>query len=915
MRSTQTTPSPYPLRLSVILGLCLFMLAELAVGTITRAAETDDLEPKAGASLPQAESPALIQMLVPGFHVSEIPVELTNVNNVRFRDDGKLVTLGYNGDIHLLSDTDGDGLEDHATVFYQNEGSLRGPIGIALTPPGYSKGRGLFVPSKGKVSLIVDTDGDDRADDEILVADGWKEIPQNVDAVGVTLDAEGNLFFGLGTANYANGYLVNDQGVAEYSLLSDRGTVQKVSADFSKRETVCTGIRFPIAFAFNDEGDLFCTEQEGATWLANGNPFDELLHIRSGRHYGFPPRHPRHNPGVIDEPSTFDYSPQHQSTCGMVFNEAEQGGSIFGPPWWKGQAIVCGESRGKIWRTKLVNTDVGYVAQSQLIACLQMLTVDACVAPNGDLVVACHGGPPDWGTGPTGIGKLFRIHMTQPDAPRPVTAWAESNREVRIAFDHPLDPLAFRDVTRKIRIEYGDFVRPGDRFENLVPPYAVVQAQKLAPRRELAVTGVAITQDMRTLIVSTEAMTEATSYAISLPDFSAEAGEGTGVVAAASAATEGRIDVGYSLAGVWVEWNPAERSSLTPWSGWIPHLDLSVSRQLLAESASHAGLWDRLDEPGQLKLTTQVNLLDVLRPAVQPGSELDYEWPDEVARFKVRGADRLAMSVEADRVQNWKVTKRGPFKHSSPANVVDPIQVTVMLTTEQAKAAELSCSIATNEDATERPVPLRRFLVPWLEAPSDQSLRPGEANPLDRLSDRKIAELDGGSWGRGHRLFHSEQVGCAKCHVSNEQGQLIGPDLRNLVHRDYSSVLRDIVDPSYAINPDYISHLVALDDGRVLTGVLRTEGGQLLLGNEQGKSERLVADRIDRMQPASTSVMPKGLLDKLDAGQQRDLMTYLLLSPPRMPLDSPLKAPPIRSSADVAMALAGCPKRSKRHGR
>ncbi len=33
-------------------------------------------------------------------------------------------------------------------------------------------------------------------------------------------------------------------------------------------------------------GDLFCTEQEGATWLANGNPFDELLHVQKGKHYG-----------------------------------------------------------------------------------------------------------------------------------------------------------------------------------------------------------------------------------------------------------------------------------------------------------------------------------------------------------------------------------------------------------------------------------------------------------------------------------------------------------------------------------------------------------------------------------------------------------------------------------------------------
>ncbi len=351
-------------------------------------------------------------MLVPGFEVLEIPVELTNVNNIRFRPDGQLVTLGYNGDIHLLSDSDGDGLEDRAKLFWKNEGSLRGPIGMLLTPPNYPHGQGVFTPSKGKLSLIVDQDGDDKADKELVVASGWQEIPQNVDATGIAMDASGYLYFGLGTANYANAYLVDEQGVAHYDLHSERGTVQRVSPDFKTRETVATGIRFPIAFAFNAAGDLFCTEQEGATWLPNGNPLDELLQVVAGRHYGFPPRHPRHNPDVIDEPSLFDYAPQHQSTCGMVFNLAVNGGPVFGPQWWSGHALLCGESRGKIWRTQLVPSAHGYVAATQLIACLQMLTVDACVAPNGDLVVACHSGPPDWGTGPTGIGKLFRVRMT-----------------------------------------------------------------------------------------------------------------------------------------------------------------------------------------------------------------------------------------------------------------------------------------------------------------------------------------------------------------------------------------------------------------------------------------------------------------------------------------------------------------------
>src|SRR5262249_26914042 len=180
-------------------------------------------------------------------------------------------------------------------------------------------------------------------------------------------------------------------------LKSERGTILKVAPDFGKREIVCTGIRFPVGMAFNRHGDLFVTDQEGATWLPNGNPLDELLHIQPGRHYGFPPRHPKHLPGVIDEPSVFDYGPQHQSTCGMLFNEPVPGGKFFGPAGWEGDAILCGESRGKLYRTKLVKTEHGYVAQNHLLACLNMLTVDACVSRSGDLVVAVHSGPPDWG--------------------------------------------------------------------------------------------------------------------------------------------------------------------------------------------------------------------------------------------------------------------------------------------------------------------------------------------------------------------------------------------------------------------------------------------------------------------------------------------------------------------------------------
>lgn len=856
-----------------------------------------------GEPLVKVENPPAIQMLSPGFEVYELPIELPNVNNVRYREDGKLVALGYNGDIHLLSDTDGDGLEDSAKAFWKNTGSLRGPIGLQLTPPSYAHGRGAFVPSKGKVSLIVDKDADDVADEEIVIAKGWQEITQNVDAVGIAMAPDGSVYFGLGTENYANAYLVDEAGKASYKKESERGTVQRILPDLKSRETVCTGIRFPIAFAFNREGDLFCTEQEGATWLANGNPFDELLHIRPDRHYGFPPRHPRYNPEVIDEPSTFDYGPQHQSTCGMVFNGPVNGGPIFGPNQWDANAIVCGESRGKLWRTQLVKSKFGYVAASQLIACLQMLTIDACVAPNGDLVVACHSGPPDWGTGPTGIGKLFRIKMVDASAPRPTMTWMESPNEIRIAFDRPLDPLKLRSLTEGIRVEYGPYVKAGDRFEHLAPPYAVVHRQSNSPRKTAVVASTSVTNDLRTMIIYTSKLNTNTSYAVTLPSYeSNQAEEGEPSVRKVSSQRaidqHPQIDIDGSGNGLMAYWKSSDPNEPRELSTWIPHVDLVVSKALTHGSAGHDEFWAAVQQPGVLRLTGKLDLHSMLRPAVQPGSSLDYEWPPEKVTVRFRSTESIQFnSVAISRPEKLSVDDKSHLLFDYSGEATEWVDFEVRVATRANQFPDLSITTFTNEDSRDRPVPLRRFMMPWLRP---ETLDGNEPKPAET-----IVELEGGSWGRGRRVFHSEAAGCFKCHAIGSAGTKIGPDLSNLIHRDYASVVRDIVNPSYAINPDYIGHIIALTDGQTLTGVLRDEQGELLLGDNQGKTTRIHRDEIEQMKSAQSSIMPAGLHEKLTKEQLKDLLTSLLTEPPHMPLDSPLKAPPIRTPSEVAAVLAG----------
>lgn len=853
-------------------------------------------QPVAGAKpLESILDPPPVQMFVPGFSVRELPLRLPNINNVRCRPDGRLVALAYNGDVYLLSDADGDGLEETAEVFWKNPGRVRAPIGMALTPPGYEQGDGLFMATKSECLLVVDTDEDDRADREIVVATGWSESFHNVDALGVAIDPrDGSVYFGLGTANFADPYLKDKEGRPHYRLDGERAAIVKVAPDFSNREVFCSGIRFPVALAFNRAGDLFCTDQEGATWVPNGNPFDELLHVQPGRHYGFPPRHPRLLPGVVDEPSTYDYGPQHQSTCGLIFNEPVGDGRAFGPEFWRGDALVCGYSRGKLYRTKLAKTRTGYVADNRLIACLDMLTVDSCVTREGDLVVAVHSGGPDWGSGPGGEGKLYKVRYQNPDVPQPVATWASARDEVRIAFDLPLDPEQLRGLAEATEITYGPHVRAGDEFESLRPGYEVVGRQISSIRRDLRVHSAQVTADRRTLLLTTDPHSLAAWYAVRLPGLGRPSPE------LASSRSElpqqPRIDLDYTLGGVDASWETTGSS----WSGWLPHPDLGVCRTLLHGSAEHESLWPLLDGPGVLRLRTQLDLTHMLRARVQPGSELDYALTPEDVRvtftasvpFQLTGPDGSVKSERRDR--GYAATIR---QQTTPESAPVPIELAL----ESAGGGiDLSVAWHTAEDDRDRPLPLARLLLPWA--------RQTQEDLLPETAERVIPELAGGSWARGRAVYFGETAACSKCHAVHGEGGTIGPDLTNLVHRDYASVVRDVTRPSYAINPDYISHIVALKDGRVLTGTIRGDGERLALSDTNAQVTTIDRASIEEMVPSTKSIMPEGLVEKLGAEGIRDLLTFLLTRPPHMPLEGAAAPPAPRSREELRTLLAGAPE-------
>lgn len=844
-------------------------------------------------NLKALDSQVPIQMLEPGFTVRELPVQLTNINALTYSPDGLLYALGYDGRIHVLHDTDGDGLEDRAEVFWDKP-TLRTPLAFTCRP------EGLYVVSNGKISLFrgkVAQPGGEIIEE--VVVSGWAKddgtTGGGVDALGLAFDDKNNLFFGLGCADYTNAFRIKE-GKSHYDLKSERGTILKVSPDRKHREIVCTGIRFPVGLAFNKPGDLFCTDQEGETWLPGGNPQDELNHIIPGRHYGFPPFSPYLVPphlfpklqfgnearganetGLVhDEPPVVAFGPQHQSTCGLVFNENQPGRAAFGPPGWEDDALVAGFSRGKIWRVQLVKTDSGYIGRPTLIAATQMLALNLAISPTGDLVVACHSGLPDWGTGPSGPARLFKISYTGRSAPQPVIAWPTGPLEVRVAFDRPV-PNELLDTSRA-EITFGEYVRAADRFEILKPPYKVVQDQSHYPRTNLRIASAKWSKDRRTLSLTTDPPSHRATYALTLPLSQSNRRD-------ARDESEHAIELAYNLAGVEARWKGEKDGE--EWQGWLPHLDLEVSRALTKGSAEHEKLFKLLTRPGQLSLETRVAL-----PSTK--QRQGYLTGPGPIVLNIQSSSEFAVVND---------TNIGIFGQARSKGIrigaEDKNKITARIATGETLTG-LQVSYHTDHDPTPRPLPLDWQMLPW--APLQPSM-PATTPPIS-------PELAGGDWKRGAAVFFSQEANCSACHLLRDKGGKIGPDLSNLIFRDAASVLRDIVDPSAVINPDYVPFTVQLKNGRVLAGIPRVnQDGSVRVFDTDAKETLVRQADIERLDPSAVSIMPKGYEEKLGKEKLRDLLTFLTNPPADSPSrssgaqDPKQPAPPLRRRAEVNAIL------------
>jgi len=150
----------------------------------------------------------------------------------------------------------------------------------------------------------------------------------------------------------------------------------------------------------------------------------------------------------------------------------------------------------------------------------------------------------------------------------------------------------------------------------------------------------------------------------------------------------------------------------------------------------------------------------------------------------------------------------------------------------------------------------------------DKSIRNRAAQllPLPKRADQeplpplgKLAQMKG-QVRQGRELFRGKAT-CSNCHVVNDHGKEVGPNLSEIGSKlSREAMLTSILDPSAGISHNYENHVVLLDTGQVVTGLKMTEtGDRIVIRNAEGVDREIPKEQIESMRQSEKSLMPEEL--------------------------------------------------------
>ena len=334
------------------------------------------------------------------YRIYTIPVPediVLEVGGIVVRPDGNLLVCTRRGEIWLVEHPDAEDLSQiRFRLFAQG---LHEPLGMTLI------GNDLYVCQRPELTLLRDTDGDDRADEFITVCDSWGLSGDYHEfAFGPAVTPDGSFFVSLNV-----GFQWGHQAKAPW-----RGWCVRIDHE-GRMHPWASGLRSPNGIGVAPDGTVFYCDNQGE-WVAAC----KLVELRRGEFYGHPAslrwhpkrseqeipsqgqRYDRLDPRLRVTPPAvwFPYGKLSQSASEPVWDTT---GGRFGP--FAGQCFVGEQTKSLIMRVDLEKVGGRYQG-----ACFQFRAGFQCginrmaFAPDGTLYV----GQTDRGWGSVG-GKPYGL--------------------------------------------------------------------------------------------------------------------------------------------------------------------------------------------------------------------------------------------------------------------------------------------------------------------------------------------------------------------------------------------------------------------------------------------------------------------------------------------------------------------------
>ncbi|MDB5344933.1 MAG: heme-binding protein [Schlesneria sp.] len=129
---------------------------------------------------------------------------------------------------------------------------------------------------------------------------------------------------------------------------------------------------------------------------------------------------------------------------------------------------------------------------------------------------------------------------------------------------------------------------------------------------------------------------------------------------------------------------------------------------------------------------------------------------------------------------------------------------------------------------------------------------------------------------RGEKIFRRKDLNCMKCHSVSRAGGQVGPELSAVGGSspvDY--VLNSILNPNLAVKEQYVTRIFALDNGKVLTGVvIDRDDVRINIRDANGAVVKIPVADIDE-ELEGKSLMPQGLTKFLTRDELLDLAKFI----------------------------------------